>query len=807
MSRISLRAKVTANTLYGLILAFIVGIAFFLRTYFPYDNVFTGDWVRFKWFDSWYHMRLVENLLHHFPQRIYFDPYTRFPHGQDVFFAPFYDLLLGFFAWVIGAGSPSTGQIETLGAYFPAILGALVTIPVYFIGKELFNRKVGLFAAALFIILPGQFLLRSLLGFTDHHVAETLFSSLTMLFLILAIKSSNQKQITYNSLMTRDWARLKKPLIYAVLTGISLGLYLLSWVGGFIIVFAILLYAFIQYMVDHARGKSTDYLCIIALPVFFITILLILPFRGQYGMGETQIASLVISMLVVIALSVFSRLFTKWNIKRVYYPLAQVLLSGIAYGVLYLITPSVHDLILSQLDWLSPTGWQRTIGEMMPLSLSLAWEEFTTTFYIALISLVVIAYLVIREGASDKTLLLAWSVTILISTIGQNRFAYYFAVNVSLLTAYLSWKAVTLLGARLIPVTGEGEKATRSDKPPPGRDRAKSSKKAKRKKEKERRPGLGTLVTRYPVSRLIYSSVAAIVIFFLVFYPNIGKAIEVASQSSHPRQDWYDALVWMRDNTPDPFQDADFYYELYERPPEGEDYDYPESAYGVMSWCNYGHWITYIAHRIPNANPHQQGAEEAAGFFTEPDISKASEILDEMGSRYIIIDILIALHEMPTEPVTYGTFHGIVEWARKNLNEFLEVYYQEIEPGRYEPITLYYPEYYQSMSCRLYNFGAEKWEPQETLVISWAAKELTGSGGNRIKAKVITDRRLFYDYDDAQAFIDSNPGYLIVGVNQFDSPVPLEEMEHYKLVYNSPTKAAVWGGGTVSDVRIFEYTP
>ena len=32
-------------------------------------------------------------------------------------------------------------MIETLGAYFPAILGALVTVPVYFIGKELFSRK------------------------------------------------------------------------------------------------------------------------------------------------------------------------------------------------------------------------------------------------------------------------------------------------------------------------------------------------------------------------------------------------------------------------------------------------------------------------------------------------------------------------------------------------------------------------------------------------------------------------------------------------------------------------------------------
>jgi hypothetical protein len=198
---------------------------------------------------------------------------------------------------------------------------------------------------------------------------------------------------------------------------------------------------------------------------------------------------------------------------------------------------------------------------------------------------------------------------------------------------------------------------------------------------------------------------------------------------------------------------------------------------------------------------------EAAQFFTEQDVAGASELLDELGSKYIIIDILIALHELPTEPVSYGNFHGMIEWVKKDLNDFSEVYYQKTESGRFEPITLYYPKYYQSMCSRLYNFGAEQWDPQETIVISWTDMELTGDTGNRLKGKVITNRRLFSDYDEAKAFVDNNPGYLIVGVNQFASPVPLEEMEHYRLVYDSPTKAGIWGDGTISEVRIFEYTP
>lgn len=801
MSRLSLKAKTSASTLYGLALAFILGIAFFLRVYFPYDNVFAGDWVRFKWFDSWYHIRLVENLVHHFPQRINFDPYTLYPHGQKVFFAPFYDLLLGFFAWVFGAGSPSTGTIETLGAYFPAILGALVTIPVYFVGKELFNRKVGLIAAALVIILPGQFLLRSLLGFTDHHVAETLFSTLTMLFLILAVKSSKQREISFNSLLTKDWGTLKKPLAYSVLTGIALGFYLLSWVGGAIVVFTIFLYTVIQYLIDHLRGKSTDYLCIIGIPVLFIAILMIIPFLGQYGMGELQIASLIIGILTFPALSGLSLLLTRRNMKRAYYPLALALLASIGLAAFYIIAPSVLNSILDQLSWLNPTRGSLTIGEMRPLTLSMAWEEFTTSFYLALISLAVIAYLVIREGAADKTLLLTWSVIMLVATIGQNRFAYYFAINASLLTAYLSWKTATFVGAKVTSEVGRGEKVVRSEKSQTWKKKDKSS-----KKDKERKMRLRTLVTRYPVARYAYVTLAAAAVFFLVFYPNIGRAIDVARQASHPRQDWHDSLVWMRENTPDPFLNDDFYYELYERPANGEDYNYPESAYGVMSWWDYGHWITYIAHRIPNANPHQQGAPEAAQFFTAQDVADASELLSELGSRYIIIDFIMALHQIDPEAGIYGNFYAIIEWAGKDKSEFFETYYQQ-DAGKLEHVVLYYPTYYRSMCTRLYLFGGQEIVPNNsTLVVSYTEK--TNRRG--VKYKEITDLRQFATYGEACTFLqqlEDPSSYRIVGNNPLISPVPLEKLEHYELIYSSANIVAARDHETISEVEIFEYMP
>jgi len=813
MSELGIKARLSASTLWGLALTSIVGVAFFLRTYFPYDNVFTGDWVRFKWFDSWYHVRLVENLVRHFPQRIDFDPYTLAPSGQEVFFAPFYDLLLGFFVWVFGAGHPSSGTIETVAAYFPSVLGALVAIPVFFIGKAMFNKTVGLIAAALVIILPGQFLLRSLLGFTDHHVAETLFSSVTMLFLILAIRSSREKGISFSSLRTRDWGTLKKPLTYSLLAGIALGFYLLSWVGGALLVFIIFIFAFVQYMLDHVRGRSTDYLCIVGVPSLFIALLLVIPFLGQFGFGDLHVYSLLIGILAFIALSALSRLLTSLNVRPVYYLLALSLLTAIGFAALYLVAPSVIERILQQFGWLNPGRLSNTIGEMQPLNLSMIWEEFTTSFYIALVGLAALAYFVIREGSGEKTLLLVWSMMMLMATIGQNRFAYYFAVNAALLTAYLSWQTAVLVGSRIRLGESSQEAIDGSRKLYSGKEKSRSSRKAKRKRVKTRGAGWGTLVTRFPLARHASLIVVSVALFFLVFYPNISKAIDTANDPSKPTQVWRDSLVWMRDNTPDPFEDfdnPDFYYDLYEKPPDGEYYPYPESAYGVMAWWSYGHWITYIAHRIPNTNPHQSRAFEAASFFVSGNESSANRILDRLRSKYVIVDIATASHAFHPDTGPYGEFHAVITWAGEDEDEFYDVFYRRAETGEFQPFVLYYPKYYRSMSSRLYWFDGEEVVPgNSTWVISFT--ERMDQRGTRYKeiTEIANGEKPFGTYEEALEFVDSqtDPNYRIVGNDQLRSPVPLEKLEHYNLVYSSPPPIAGPGETAVPDVKIFEYVP
>jgi len=320
-----------------------------------------------------------------------------------------------------------------------------------------------------------------------------------------------------------------------------------------------------------------------------------------------------------------------------------------------------------------------------------AWGNFTTSFFLSLISLGLLINLVIKQGSAEKSLLVVWSLAILAATLGQQRFAYYLAVNMALLTGYLSWRILSLAGFK--------EMTTKA---------VEISRKAEKKKAKLKKSYKGGF--RIDI-RQIKVVLAVIVIFLLVFFPNIGPAMASAKRAYPTSEAWYTSLVWIKENTPDPFDNPDFYYELYEPPAPGESYEYPESAYGIMAWWDYGHWITRIGHRIPISNPFQQGAPQAAQFFTAQDETSANKLMDDLGARYVVIDFDTAISKL----------WAIVTWAERETAEFYETYYL-LKKGKLVPRILFYPEYYHSLSTRLYNFDGKGVTPDSSTVISYQEK-------------------------------------------------------------------------------------
>ena len=415
--------------LIGTILTLFIAIALYLRVYLPYDQVFSGEWIKFTSVDAYFHMRLVDNLVHNFPQLTNFDPYLLYPFGLQIDNIHFFDWLLAGIIWVIGLGSPTQHTIDVVAVYFPAVLAALTVIPVYFIGKELFGRWAGVISAGLIALLPGEFLGRSILGFTDHHIAETLFTATAMMFLILAIKASRQRGLTLGHIRHRDWATLSKPIIYSVLAGLFLGMYLATWIGGLLFVFILAAYFVIQFVIDHLRHQSKDYL----VPIGVITFLTALIIYALFSRDALSLVSLLIALLTLIALSFASRLMTQRRLKPLYYPSVIVGLGVVAIAVLYAISPSFFQSMLDNFSLVFIWSGSRTILEMQPilyprgeLTTQLAWGNFNTNFFLippwprlpsllhwipglSLISLGILTYLVIKQGNAEKSVLVVWN--------------------------------------------------------------------------------------------------------------------------------------------------------------------------------------------------------------------------------------------------------------------------------------------------------------------------------------------------------------------------------------------------------------
>jgi len=161
--------------------------------------------------------------------------------------------------------------------------------------------------------------------------------------------------------------------------------------------------------------------------------------------------------------------------------------------------------------------------------------------------------------------------------------------------------------------------------------------------------------------------------------------------------------------------------------------------------------------------------------------------MGELGVKYVMSDYAMPVYK----------FYAMLTWAGKSESDFYEIYHAPVEGGVLQPWRLFYPSYYNSTVVRLYNFNGEAVVPSENATEVISFRERISREGKPYKE--ITGLWSFSTYEEATDFMASHASenYRIVGVDPFKSPVPLEKMEHYQLVYASSSP---------SPVKIFEYT-
>jgi len=716
-------------------------ISLLLRILPPYNQIFTGLGIKFVLNDAYYHMRLVDNLVYNFPHFSFYDPYFVFPGTTVIGGAHFFDWLVASIIWLAGLGSPTQETIDIVGVYLPPILAALLVIPIYFIGKSVFNKWVGIVAALLIAILPGEFLGRSILGAADHHVAEVLFSTTAIMFFVLALKATKTR-----------WTR-----VFAILAGVFLGVYLLTWLGGLLFILIICLFLVIQVISNHLRGVSSARIAGITTAVLGVATLMNL----SSTLPKEVLLFLMLSVILPAILATLSWFMLKQHWHPAVFPSA-----AIGAGVVFLVSINwLYPSFTSYLGMFLPSGSTATTTlELQPMlsphgqfTWSVLWGNFTTTAVLAPIALVLLAVSVIRGKDEGKVLLVVWSVVMITLMLNQRRYAYYAVVNMGLLSAYLVYTATNHF-ARV---------------------------QAEYKKSKPK------MVNQLSLSRV--GLVIAVAVLVLVPM-NLSASIQTARAATFaPPDAWQSAMVWMRDNTTEPFGDGlyDDYLPLLEEDlPEGEvgrefftlnGRQYlasPTPEYTVSTWWDYGYWITRIGHRVPNANPAQNvdAVKRVADLLLSTGDSYQEQV-DLLNSKYIVID----------NGMVSGKFYAIASWGGKDVSDYFGVYRVPDKDNGYKNLVLFYPAYYETLVSRLYNFNRGVVVPERTVVITY-------------KGDAVLEAKQFTDYQKARDYVDSTPNTRIVSADPTVSPIPLDRVD-YELVYGSGEMV-----NNMSEVKIFEYT-
>ena len=757
-------------SLAAILVAFIA--ALYIRVVLPYPVIFDGPWIKLSGVDSYYYMRLVDNLLPNFPQLMSFDPYSIYPGGSAIGNAPvFFAYMLAGTIKLLGGAAPSQQTADAIAVFIPVVMGALLVIPAYFTGRALANRWAGLVAAILLALMPGQLLSRTLLGATDHHAAELFFTSFFMLFFILAIQHG--RRFTYDQLRRGQFPPSSRHIPYSFIAGIFLGLYLVTWQGALMLVLIIFTYFIIQFISDHLRGFPTDYLSKMAITCFLIALLIFLPFSRD----KMTLLALAAIILMPIALNLISAVMAAHAVKPGYFAAVVaglLILGGIAAWLLF---PAIFATVVNYLNlFFSWRTGQNVVAEMKSLffpgglfTLEMAWSEFALALYTGLAGLALLIYHSIRRGEPGHIFTACWSLVWMFISFGMVRFTAYFAVCLALLTGYIAGYFINIFAARR-----EQQALER-----PG-------KKARKASSQARRVPAGQMAAAVMVALCVAS----------VLITCTSSAVNLARGTlSTPSNAWMEALQWLKKNTPEPLGSADYYYRLYTSPAPGKEYEYPASAYGVAVWNDYGYWVTRIGQRIPVANPGISGSPGEQIYFTAQGSAAAAEKMAGWGAKYVIVDGRIA---SPNDK-----FYALANLSGRQESDFYELCWQKKE-GKYVPLLVFYLDFYRTTVIRLYNFDGKQVVPQNTMVMAWQEQALPDGQ----KFKEISGFKKFNTYAEAQAFISSQKGvnYRIIGSDPLSSPVPLEELDGYKLVYQSSEKASA-GSKPMPVIKIFEYTP
>ncbi len=747
--------------------------------------------------DIWYNFRQIELLVHNYPVYNWFDPMTSYPTGKLVDWGPFLPFVIASLSIV--TGMTSRQDIMYLASWVIPLFAAFMIPVTYYIGKTLWDWKTGILACSLLSITSGIYFVTSAFGYVDHHILEALFGALFCLMYMVTLKYGKQ----HSPAFTFQRATL-------IFLGLSLSTSLVYFAGFLtmptMIIFGVVvaLYTFFQFISDRF-AKKTDTNLLFTNLVIFSLLLVFMAIFGVHQPGtslQQYSVAHIFAMVLIVGETLVMYALSRWlNKSTGLYILAAF---GFNAVIVLSILTTGHGAFYRQIMIFGRITEIRTIAESQPWSLDLAVSSFNLMVILSTFGFVILLYHVYTKKQEEQLFFMIWSLIIFLLTTQYLRFESYFAVNVTLLSSLCIVTGLTTGFAKVgfinyrFGLPRQVITEMHNDRPAPKKplkDRGKSS-----------RP-----VKKSPASRKVKNSkiLGAVIIAVILGTTIISVGLSIQGDidtSSSPgniiSNSWVETMEWLGAHTPDPGIN---YLGVYQK----ESFAYPKTAYGILSWWDYGHYITYIGKRIPVTNPFQDHlySSNTAGFYLSRSEADATRILQFNGVRYVITDT----------PIATDKFGALVAINRSSadLPVFMKTFYRPIlgEPGQYMQFEGKLPPYFQTTVARLHIFDWSIQIPGTITYLEYYDENRDGLSyhmGTYEKALPVADATNAIRKFEQEP--QGNSKAVLVG--QYLQPLErVPALQHFRMVHESLGNSSdirfydISGAENLKLVKVFEFVP
>jgi dolichyl-diphosphooligosaccharide--protein glycosyltransferase len=486
----------------------------------------------------------------------------------------------------------NTDPIFNFCVLFPVIMGTLTCLIIYFLGRDIGGKEVGLFSA-LFLALNASYIGRTSLGFFDD---ETIGIFGLLLFILFFLRSIDPERSLRNS------------LTYTVAAGLSLGYLFAGWGAARYPVGMTVIFVFVLLLLRrYSTRLFLSYSATFGIAIF---IAINVPKLGFGYLTETTILA-ALGIFLLLCIYEASRYLKSLSMKTVF-----VFCSFAISAVFFLMLLGFGYIGLPGFKFMSVlnpaerfgSGTVQQLVQSVQEQRPAAWGSFYYDLGIGALFVPVGLFFAVQNPTNRNIFLCIFGLTSVYFASSMVRLTLLMAPAMSLLWALA---LVRLLGPFITII-----------KETPVIQRRRMRPEAHVGKEFS---GAFILMTFLLLTfTLVLPSASPGAMFPRdldhAYSPTTIDAASLPLRPTQPVPDWLNALNWMRVNL--------------------------QSTDVVAAWWDYGYWITTIANKTTIADNGTSNSTQIAliGLMFMSNETEAIKILDRLGATYVVVFVTFRLN-------------------------------------------------------------------------------------------------------------------------------------------------------------------